>query len=107
MCVIPRRGHTHLTHVESRGSKVRSACVWLEDAHVGENVGTPIGQFLLIGNFRRRLARELLVVVVVVVAVVVVVVVVVVVLVVVVVVVVVYVVYVVYLVYVVYVVCSL
>ena len=27
MCVISRRGHTHLTHVESRGSKVRSACV--------------------------------------------------------------------------------
>ena len=54
-------GGTHLTHVESRGSKVRSACVWLEDAHVGENVDTPIGQFVLIGNFRRRLARELLV----------------------------------------------
>ena len=27
MCVISRRGHTHLTHVESRGSEVRSACV--------------------------------------------------------------------------------
>ena len=31
------------------------------DTHGGENVDTPIGQFLLIGNFRRRLARELLV----------------------------------------------
>ena len=31
------------------------------DTHGGENVDTPIGQFLLIGNFR-RLARELLVV---------------------------------------------
>ena len=31
------------------------------DTHVGENVDTPIGQFLLIGNFRRRLARKLLV----------------------------------------------
>ena len=32
------------------------------DTHGGENVDTPIGQFLLIGNFRRRLARELLVI---------------------------------------------
>ena len=31
------------------------------DTHGGENVGTPIGQCVLIGNFRRRLARELLV----------------------------------------------
>ena len=31
------------------------------DTHGGENVDTPIGQFLLIGNFCRRLARELLV----------------------------------------------
>ena len=32
------------------------------DTHGGENVDTPIGQCVLIGNFRRRLARELLVV---------------------------------------------
>ena len=32
------------------------------DTHGGENVGTPIGQCVLIGNFRRRLARALLVV---------------------------------------------
>ena len=31
------------------------------DTHGGENVDTPIGQCVLIGNFRRRLARELLV----------------------------------------------
>ena len=46
-----------------QGAQVRSACVSLEDAHVGENLDTPIGQFVLIGNFRRRLARELLVLV--------------------------------------------
>ena len=28
--------------------------------HGGKNRDTPIGQFVLIGNFRRRLARELL-----------------------------------------------
>ena len=32
-----------------------------KDTHGGENVDTPIGQCVLIGNFRRRLARELLV----------------------------------------------
>ena len=31
------------------------------DTHGGENVDTPIGQCVLFGNFRRRLARELLV----------------------------------------------
>ena len=31
------------------------------DTHGGENVDTPVGQCVLIGNFRRRLARELLV----------------------------------------------
>ena len=29
--------------------------------YVRENVDIPIGQFLLIGNFHRRLARELLI----------------------------------------------
>ena len=29
------------------------------DTHGGENVDTPIGQCVLIGNFRRRLAFEL------------------------------------------------
>ena len=50
MCVCQQSG----AHVFGSVSDTR-------DTHGGENVDTPIGQCVLIGNFRRRLARELLV----------------------------------------------
>ena len=62
MCHLSQGAHTPYTRgIPWVKSPERVRLTGRRDAHVGENVDTPIGQFLLIGNFRRRLARELLV----------------------------------------------